>query len=156
MLAGCGTDDGPPGADSADAPIAADSIAADSVFEPAEDVVTLPTSRIYYTLTSYDWYARGEPLIHDGRPYTPEGMPVHASLDDMGRAGDYQGVEYYVRTGDPAPAVYVPVFDGYWQRFTADPNAVAMPADTDAAGDDAVGDDAPNDPAAADTSTALR
>ena len=101
--------------------------------------MTLPSNRIYYTLTSFDWYARGEPLVHDGRAYAPEGMPVSASLADMSKAGDYHGVEFYVRSGDPDPVVYVPVYDGYWQRFRADPNAVAMPQD--AAGDvDAVAD----------------
>ena len=47
----------------AGSPAVADTVEGDSVFDPAEDVVTLPTSRIYYTLTSYDWYARGEPLV---------------------------------------------------------------------------------------------
>jgi hypothetical protein len=149
VLTGCGTDDDRP---DREAPLAADNVAADSVYAPAEDLVTLPTSRIYYTLTSHDWYARGEPLVHDGRPYEPEGMPVSASLDVMEKAGEYSGVEYYVRSGDPEPAVYVPVFDGYWQRFRGDPNAVALPADAADAGDADSGSDA----AAADTSAALR
>lgn len=126
VLAGCGTADEPDD----NAPAVADTVGGDSVFDPAEDVVTLPTSRIYYTLTSYDWYARGEPLVHEGRPYEPEGMPVGASLTDMTKAGEYQGVEFYVRGGDTG-AVYVPVFDGYWQLFRADPSAVATPADAD-------------------------
>lgn len=147
VLAGCGSDDEP--ADRTPA-AAADTIHSDSVFEPAEDIVTLPSSRIYYSLTNFDWYARGEPLVHDGRPYAPDGMPVSASLDAMTKAGEYQGVEYYARSGDPEPAVYVPVFDGYWQRFRGDPNAVAMPAD------DAPDTDAADAAAAADTSTALR
>jgi hypothetical protein len=129
VLAGCGTADEP--ADNA--PAVADTVGGDSVFDPAEDVVTLPTSRIYYTLTSYDWYARGEPLVHEGRPYEPEGMPVGASLTDMTKAGEYQGVEFYVRGGDSG-AVYVPVFDGYWQLFRGDPSAVATPADADSDG----------------------
>jgi hypothetical protein len=129
VLAGCGTADEPADAQ----PSATDSIASDSVFDPAEDVVTLPTSRIYYTLTSYDWYARGEPLVHDGRPYEPEGMPVSASLPEMTKVGEYQGVEFYVRGANAEPAVYVPVFDGYWQRFQADPSAVASPVDADSA-----------------------
>jgi hypothetical protein len=150
VLAGCGTDDEPP-VDAA--AIAVDTAAGDSVFDPAEDLVTLPTSRIYYTLTSYDWYARGEPLVFDGRPWEPEGTPVSASLNDMEKAGEYQGVEFYVRAGDPGAVVYVPVFDGYWQRFRADPNATAMPADADVDDTDTDGAD---DAAAADTSAALR
>lgn len=146
VLAGCGSDEQ---AAEDPAPTALDSIAADSVFDPPEDLVTLPSSRIYYTLTNHEWYARGEPLVHEGRPYEPEGMPVSASLDGMTKAGEYQGVEYYVRSGEPDLAVYVPVYDGYWQRFRGDPNAVALPAD--AAGD-AVSDGVAGG-AAADTST---
>ncbi|HEX2166274.1 MAG TPA: hypothetical protein VHG09_03450 [Longimicrobiales bacterium] len=144
VLAGCGTDaepvDDQPAIDAATA-------AADSITEPGEDLVTLPTNRIYYTLTSHDWYARGEPLVHNGRPYEPDGMPVHASLTAMTKAGDYQGVEYYTLDTDPDAAVYVPVFDGYWQRFLADPNAVAVPADAPAGG--------ASDAAAPDSGTAL-
>lgn len=137
VLAGCGDDPGEAPADAAGT--IADSASRDSVFVPDEDVVTLPSNRIYYTLTSFDWYARGEPLVHEGRPYEPEGMPVSASLSDMSRLGDYQGVEFYAQSGDIDPVVYVPVYDGYWQRFRADPNAVATPRD--AAGDvDAVAD----------------
>lgn len=149
VLAGCGSDEQP----AEDPPAAADRVASDSVFAPPEDLVTLPTSRIYYTLTSYEWYARGEPLVHDGRPFEPEGMPVSASLDGMTKVGEYQGVEYYVQKGNPEAAVYVPVFDGYWQRFRGDPNAVAFPAD---AAVDADTDGVADGGAAADTSTALR
>ena len=129
VLAGCGADE-QPGNDST---LAADSVAGDAVFHPSEERVSLPSSRIYHTLTNHDWYSRGESLVHDGRPYDPDGMPVNASLTEMTRAGEFQGVEYYVRDADGEAAVYVPVFDGYWQRFRADPSTRAMPAD--AAGD---------------------
>jgi hypothetical protein len=147
VLAGCGADNQP----AVGSTIAGDSVAGDSVFAPSEERVTLPSSRIYYTLTNHDWYARGESLVHDGRPYDPEGMPVGASLTEMTQAGEFQGVEYYTRAGEAEAAVFVPVFDGYWQRFRADPSARAMPAD---AGDadsvqDAVGDSVAG--AAADT-----
>jgi hypothetical protein len=142
VLAGCRPDDGSPPDDTARA--LPDSVSADSVFTPASDIETLPSSRIYYTLTSFDWYARGEPLVHDSRAWEPEGTPISASLADMARAGEYQGVEYYVRSGDPDPVVYVPVYDGYWQRFRADPSAVAMPRD--AAGDAAPADSGPGRP----------
>ena len=127
VLAGCATDEPDAEAVATDG-VAADSLMADSVFAPVEDRATLPTSRIYYTLTSHEWYARGEPLLHDGRPHAPDGMPVHASLTEMTRAGEYQGVEYYVHAADTGAAVYVPVFDGYWQRFRADASAAAAPA----------------------------
>jgi hypothetical protein len=132
VLAGCGPKDQT--ADDATVDDAAAAAAgADSVFAPAEDRVNLPSSRIYYTLTSYEWYARGEPLVHDGRPYEPEGMPVNASLTEMTKVGEYGGVEYYVHDGDPEPSVYVPVFEGYWQRFRADPSAIVSPAAVDGA-----------------------
>ncbi|MGH7448458.1 MAG: hypothetical protein ACRELT_12900, partial [Longimicrobiales bacterium] len=96
---------------------------------------------IYYTLTNHEWYAHGEPLVHDGRPYEPAGMPISVSLSEMNRIGDFQGVEYYARDGDSEPVVYVPVFDGYWQQFRADPSAVAAPADaTDASAADVAAD----------------
>ncbi|HEX6133457.1 MAG TPA: hypothetical protein VFZ24_05825 [Longimicrobiales bacterium] len=125
VLAGCAPEQEP-----AREPIASDAAAhADSTFTPENRRVSLPTSRIYYTLTSYEWYARGEPLLHDGGAYRPEGMPVSASLTEMSRAGEFSGVEYYVRDGDPAGTVYVPVFQGYWQAFRLDPSAPATPAD---------------------------
>jgi hypothetical protein len=116
-------------------------MASDSVFSPADDRVHLPTGSIYYTLTGFDWYARGQPLVHEGRPYESAGMPVNASLTEMQKAGEYQGVEYYSRAGDTA-TLYVPVYEGYWQSFAADPSTVPEPvADTG---------DVP-DPAAMDT-----
>lgn len=120
----------------------ADSALADTTFTPEPERVTLPTSRIYHTLTTYEWYARGEPLLHDGRAYRPEGMPISASLTEMSRAGEFRGVEYYVRDGDSSPAVYVPVFQGYWQRFRLDPDATVSPVD------DAVPVDTPDSTAA--------
>jgi hypothetical protein len=141
VLAGCREADQPPAAAAA-----GDTVVADSVFRPDETQVNLPTDSIYHTLTSYDWYARGEPLVHSGRPYEPDGMPVNASLTEMTKVGDYQGVEFYTRSGESAAAVYVPVFVGYWQRFLADPSAAAYPAD---AADSVDGDGAPADSTAA-------
>jgi hypothetical protein len=113
-------------------------VAGDSVFVASEERVSLPSSRIYYTLTSHEWYARGEPLVHEGRTYRPGGMPVAASLTDMTRLGEFRGVEYYHRAGDTA-AVYVPVFEGYWQTFRTDSavidttSAAPPPPDPDSA-----------------------
>jgi hypothetical protein len=98
-------------------------VSGDSVFMAPEERVNLPSHRIYYTLTAYDWYARGDALVHEGRGYRPGGMPVSASLTEMTRLGEFQGVEYYRREGDTA-AVYVPVFEGYWQSFRTDMAAI--------------------------------
>jgi hypothetical protein len=116
-LAGCGADE--PQSQAAAAEIDAPEILGrtDTVYAAVERR-TLPSSRIYYTLTDHEWYARGEPLLHENAAYHPAGMPVSATLDDMEHVGDYQGVEYYVRSGDER--VYVPVFEGYWQPFRRD------------------------------------
>jgi hypothetical protein len=91
-----------------------------SIFVAAPERETLPSARIYYTLTQHEWYARGQPLLHENRAYHQAGMPVAASVPEMEQLGEYQGVEYYARRGDTSAAVYVPVFEGYWQPFRAD------------------------------------
>jgi hypothetical protein len=103
---------------------AAETVTADTavyIAGPARE--TLPSNRIYYTLTRHEWYARGEPLLHDGRSYRAAGMPVRAEVSEMRHLGDYQGVEYYVRAEDGGVDVYVPVFEGYWQPFRPDTTA---------------------------------
>jgi hypothetical protein len=81
---------------------------------------SLPSDRIYFTLTDHEWYARGEPLLHGNAAYQPAGMPVSASLSEMTHVGEYQGVDYYVREATSGLSLYVPVFEGYWQPFRAD------------------------------------
>jgi hypothetical protein len=122
VLAGCGGGDETraDGAVVVDA-AAADAAAADTaVFTAPRQRETLPSSRIYYTLTDHDWYARGEPLVHENAAYLPGGMPVSASTTEMRELGEYQGVAYYTRDGDAERALYVPVFEGYWQAFRPD------------------------------------
>lgn len=96
------------------------AVEADSIYATPVERVALTPERIYFTLTAYDWYARGEPLLHGNAAYQPAGMPVTASLPDMHHVGDYQGVDVYVRDGDEEPVLYVPVYEGYWQVFRAD------------------------------------
>lgn len=115
-LAGCSPDDPAPD-DAADRAATRDSAAAaDSIFLPRADT-GLPPERIYYRLTDYPWYAEGRPLLHEGREYQPAGTPVTATLEEMSPAGEYEGVEYYVRSGESAEELYVPVYEGYWQAF---------------------------------------
>jgi hypothetical protein len=104
-------------------PVAAGAEEDTTVFVAAPERENLPGNRIYYTLTQHGWYARGEPLRHDSRAYHAAGMPIAASVPDMELLGEYQGVEYYALSGDTADAVYVPIFEGYWQRFRADTTA---------------------------------
>jgi hypothetical protein len=122
LLSACGrADEEPPAPEQAAAAAAEEDTA--SVFAPQRERQVLPSGRIYFTLTDHAWYARGEPLLHESRPYNPAGMPVPASLEEMEAVGDYQGVEYYIRSGATEPALYVPVFEGYWQAFRADTTA---------------------------------
>lgn len=80
----------------------------------------LARDRIYYDLTRFEWYARGEPLVRDGVAYQPAGLPIALSLRELERIGEFEGVEYYRRAGD-ADHLYVPVFDGYWLAFRPPP-----------------------------------
>jgi len=114
LLCGCGNDEAAVPA----TPAAVDSAAAgDSVFRSDSGRAELPTHRIYYTLTSHEWYAQGRPLVHGGQAHQPSGMPVSASSEEMTKAGEFEGVEYYTRNDGDATAVYVPVYEGYWQVF---------------------------------------
>jgi hypothetical protein len=130
VLAACSPDaaDTEPGRTEV-APAAADTAATvtDSTFAPDRQRETLPSNRIYYTLADHEWYARGQPLLHENRAYQPTGMPVVASLPEMRPAGEYHGVEYYTRDADDAPILYIPVFEGYWQAFRADTAATPAP-----------------------------
>lgn len=113
-LAGC---DRIPGLDGGGEAIAADTTA------PATEAVEVPPSdplpeRIYFTLTDYDWYARGEPLVLENAQYRAGRGVVGAPLSAMRKVGEYQGVDVYAADGEAADtAVYVPVFPGYWQPF---------------------------------------
>lgn len=147
VLAGCGGAEEEPDV-SAQPP--GDSVGGVAVFNPSEQRQDLPTSRIYYTLTDYGWYERGQPLAHDGRAYRPRGMPLAASLAEMQKAGEFQGVEYYVRNADPGAVLYVPVFDGYWQAFELDPSTTVTPEDAAEAAEGAADSIPPDSSTASD------
>ncbi|CAN5632729.1 hypothetical protein BH23GEM9_BH23GEM9_05740 [soil metagenome] len=118
ILLACGRQAEPPAADEVAARASFDE--GDSVFQPAQDRVSLSPGRIYISLTDHEWYARGQPLLHGNAAYQPVGVPVSASLAEMRHIGEYEGVDIYVRDGDDAARLYVPVFDGYWQVFQPD------------------------------------
>lgn len=86
--------------------------------EPDAEEDDLPPV-IYYDLTRFDWYARGEPMRLDDGSYSPGGAPVRASTSEMQKIGEYEGVEYYARDEgtDSEGVVYVPVFEGFWLPF---------------------------------------
>jgi hypothetical protein len=131
LLAACGEQassaPSPPPPDAA----AEAALAADTVHQPRPGRVVLPGDSIYYTLTDHEWYARGEPLLHENVAYQPTGLPIEAAAADMRHAGQYQGVDYYVTDAAPdpqrGPALYVPVYEGYWQVFRPDAARVVAP-----------------------------
>ncbi|MBI4409953.1 MAG: hypothetical protein HY561_09610 [Gemmatimonadetes bacterium] len=84
---------------------------------------------IYYDLTVFEWYRRGEPLRYDGRSYQPQGMPRLISLRQLRRAGEFGGVTFYVGAADSTShsILYVPVFDRYWQPFALQAGGSAAP-----------------------------
>jgi len=93
-----------------------DALAAGTIADPAQ--AAMP-QEIHYDLTAYDWYRRGEPLVHQSRPYRPVGPPVPTPEQPLELAGRYGGVTYYIVSGtaQPQDTLYVPVFEGYWLRF---------------------------------------
>lgn len=86
--------------------------------EPQVEEDDLPPV-IYYDLTRFDWYARGEPMRLDDGAYAPGGAPVRAATSEMEKVGEYEGVEYYARddASGSEGVVYVPVFEGFWLPF---------------------------------------
>jgi hypothetical protein len=108
----------------------ADSTAIREIEWEAEDGPAEPLpERIYYDLTRFEWYARGEPLMFESHAYSPRGEPVRASATAMRKVGDFQGVEVY-RADNEASAgdvLYVPVFEGFWLPFVSDSTAPRTP-----------------------------
>src|SRR5690606_24267992 len=106
----------------------------DSLSGPPDDAESADAEerpdRVYYVLTEFDWYARGEPIVLDGTAHTVAGDPLRLDARSLERSAEYGGVDVYRRAGDPN--VYVPVFDGYWLPFAPDPTAPlpAPPSDT--------------------------
>ena len=125
LAAGCGRA-GEAGSDAAEAglmPVVGPQVAHAEAPRPA-----LPPN-IYYDLTRFEWYARGEPLVQDDVAFTATGVPVALPLAELEHAGNYQGVDFYQhRSAADRDAVrYVPVYEGFWLRFSAEPTRTAAP-----------------------------
>lgn len=84
-------------------------------YDPTHPDTTTPP--VYYDLTRFDWYRRGQPLIADDHRYSPEGPLVSLPRDSLTLAGRYQGVAYYRAGHGGADTVYVPVYHHYWLAF---------------------------------------
>lgn len=109
---------------------AAETPEAGAVVPPEPENIETPPpeplpDRIYFTLTDYEWYARGEPLVLESAQYRSGSGVVAAPLSSMRKVGEYQGVDVYSADGAAMDsAVYVPVFPGYWQPFHLSQSAV--------------------------------
>src|SRR5690606_26392991 len=124
---GAGRDESGPTIDEArDAVEGADDAGGDAASERAQP------REIYYDLTRFDWYRRGEPLVADGRGYLPAGKPEPTGEREFEEEGRYQGVSYYVPKDADSPydTVYVPVFPGYWQPFVTQAASTGGATDT--------------------------
>jgi hypothetical protein len=124
LAAGCRRDE--PAPDGPAAAAAPDPAAPGGVEPTAEQAdgaaaAAAEPEEIYFDLTAYDWYRQGQPLVHGGQRYLPQGDPRPVPADRLQRVDTYQGVNFYALDGDPEPlgTVYVPVFHGYWQPFVA-------------------------------------
>jgi hypothetical protein len=120
--AACGRDEdatADPPAPAVSAEAAAAELDADtaSIFmAPGDTRDDLPPT-IYYDLARFEWYARGEPLVHEGRAYTPAGALFSAGASAMEQVGQFGGVDYYRQAGADVGTLYVPVFERYWLGF---------------------------------------
>lgn len=85
--------------------------------EPAAEE-SEPPDTIYYDLTKFEWYRRGEPIVIDDARYLP-GKVEATGERKLKREGDYEGVDYYANedASQPYDTVYVPVYPGYWLPF---------------------------------------
>lgn len=80
---------------------------------------SLPT-RIFYDLTRFVWYARGEPLRWQDAEWQPRGEPVALRTEDLRLVGEYEGVDIWIRAdAESVTRVYVPVSEGFWLPFAA-------------------------------------
>lgn len=76
---------------------------------------------IYYELTAFEWYRRGEPIVFRDRTYVLEALPRAIPAEELRRLGRFRGVFFYRHEEDDPPydAVFVPVYPGFWQPFVA-------------------------------------
>ncbi len=131
VVMGCGEfparDADPPAAELVARIAGQDEVRAADEPEPEEESDAAPAV-IYYDLTGFDWYRRGEPILLEGRRYLP-GRVEPTGERRFQREGAYDGVDYYVPrdAAQPHDTIYVPVYSGYWLPFAlgAEPPASA-------------------------------
>jgi len=127
VAAGCGRGDRPEEepaqATSSTAAIEVDT-ARDAVGPPAEEAEAEEEERpdtIYYDLTRFEWYRRGQPIVIDETRYTPAEVEATGGRR-LKREGAYEGVDYYVNrdSDQPYDTIFVPVYPGYWLPFVSE------------------------------------
>lgn len=77
-------------------------------------------ARVFYDLTVFDWYRRGEPLLLDGRAYRPASQPKFIPAETLRQVDSFGGVDVYRRANqsEPLDSIFVPVYENYWLVFT--------------------------------------
>jgi hypothetical protein len=119
--AACGGDDTPAerqaNADVPETPGAVAATADDEIFIAEQDGGAERPETIHYDLTRFQWYARGEPLVHEGRRYVAGGALFAAPASAMERVGEYGGVHYYRQPSSGEATLFVPVYERYWLQF---------------------------------------
>jgi len=125
VAAGCGRGDRPEEepaqATSSTAAIEVDT-ARDAVGPPAEEAEEEERpDTIYYDLTRFEWYRRGQPIVIDETRYTPAEVEATGGRR-LKREGAYEGVDYYVNrdSDQPYDTIFVPVYPGYWLPFVSE------------------------------------
>jgi muramoyltetrapeptide carboxypeptidase len=88
----------------------------DTVYTAAPTREDLPSARIYYTLTGHEWYARGQPLVHENAPYSRRDARQRVAHRDA-EGGRVPRGRVLHSAWRRRRTLYVPVFEGYWQPF---------------------------------------
>src|SRR5690606_3341864 len=85
--------------------------------EPA-DADAMP-DRVYFVLTEFDWYARGEPIVLEGTSYTVDDDPIRIDARTMEHVVAYRGGSRCGSVGDRNRSF--PGFDRFCLTFVPDP-----------------------------------
>ena len=88
------------------------SISGEPAPRPDQYVCAVPDTARY--AGNEAWYLNNEPIMWDGRRYTKYGPPRVLSPDGLRRAGEHQGVPFFVRqnTGGAPDVIYLPTRPG--------------------------------------------
>jgi len=116
LAAACGTDR------SLEAAAESGALAAETnhLGDSESDALHAGPTRVFYDLTAFDWYRRGEPLLLDGRAYMPASQPKFIPGKTLRQLDSFGGVDVYrrARQSEPLDSIFVPVYENYWLVFT--------------------------------------